>query len=473
VLAKRRSWAFFLKLMVAIYSRRRARMSLRLEQAPDAKALPDLQSWRGLRICHLGKFYPPARGGMESHLQTLARAQAALGAEVRVVCVNHRDRDGRDVTWQAFTGTPTVEDEDGAVRVTRVGRRASLARLEVCLKLPWLLTALQYEGVDVMHLHVPNPTMLLPLAAVRQRVPLVITYHSDVISQKRLRRLVRPFEHMVFRRATAILPTSPAYPAGSELLQCYRDRWAVLPFGIDLRSYLEPGIEAAAEARRLREQHGEPLWLAVGRLVYYKGLHNAVEALRRVPGKLMIVGEGPLGSELRAQVSRAGLATRVIWAGRLSEAALVGAYQAATALWFPSNARSEAFGLVQVEAMASGCPVINTAIPHSGVAWVSRHEETGLTVPPNDPDALAAAANRLLAEPGLRQRLQTAAKVRACREFDARVMAARSLELYRGVAFGNQEGAAPKGNWFRPIWSFDKGLTATSGREVEATAAVP
>src|SRR5262249_28666229 len=108
-------------------------------------------------------------------------------------------------------------------------------------------------------------------------------------------------------------------------------------------------------------------------------------------------------------------------------------YLAADAFWFPSNARSEAFGLVQVEAMASGCPVINTAIPHSGVPWVSRHDETGLTVPVNDPCALAAAARRLLEEPGLRDRLTAAARRRAADEFDHRVMARRSLEVYGSV----------------------------------------
>src|SRR5262249_58399124 len=132
--------------------------------------------------------------------------------------------------------------------------------------------------------------------------------------------------------------------------------------------------------------------LAVGRLVYYKGLHNAVKALATVPGRLLVIGEGPAQAELRRLADAEGVADRIIWRGHVGADELVGAYQAATALWFPSNARSEGFGLVQVEAMASGCPVINTAIAGSGVSWVSRHDETGLTVRVNDPAAPAAAA---------------------------------------------------------------------------------
>jgi glycosyltransferase involved in cell wall biosynthesis len=125
-----------------------------------------------------------------------------------------------------------------------------------------------------------------------------------------------------------------------------------------------------------------------------------------------------------------GVSDRVIWCGKLNDDELTGAYLAATALWFPSNARSEGFGLVQVEAMASGCPAINCPVPHSGVSWVSRHEREGFTVPLNEPAALAAAARRLLDEPGLRDRLANAARERAIQEFDFRTMAAKSLNIY-------------------------------------------
>jgi rhamnosyl/mannosyltransferase len=394
-----------------------------------------------MRVCHLGKFYPPACGGIETHLKTLASAQARQGARVQVICVNHRDRSGRDVTWQRFTHTRDVEEWDESVSLVRLGRLASIARLDVCPGLLDRLRRLTANDFDLLHLHVPNPTMLLALALAKPRLPWVITYHSDVVKQRFLARLVRPFEDLVFRRAGAVLVSSPTYPLGSPYLQQHSDKLVVIPFGIELQALSDPSSEALTAAAKLRSAHGQPLWLLVGRLVYYKGIDQALHALRHVPGKLMVVGEGPLRQELGDLAVRLGVADRVVWLGRLPGAELIGAFQAATALWFPSNARSEAFGLVQIEALASGCPVINTNIAGSGVAWVSRHEETGLTVPVNDAAALAAAANRLLTEPGLRARLSREARRRAAAEFGQEQMAQRTLDIYERVVSSQREPA--------------------------------
>lgn len=371
-----------------------------------------------LRICHLGKYYPPAPGGIESHLQTLARAQAQLGLEVSVYCVNHES--GR-----------TVQEDDEAVRLTRFGRLGSVSKQDFCRD---LVPSLRRVEADIVHLHVPNPTMTLALLRARPRLPLVVTYHSDIVKQRVLRMLFRPFERLAFRGVRAVLPTSPLYPAGSSFLRSYEDRLHVLPHGIDLSPYLNPTAKAQVEAEAIRARYPGPRWLGCGRMVYYKGFVNAVRALVEVPGTLILVGDGPDRPLLEAEAERLGVSDRVVFPGKLPHALdLVPYYLAAEAFWFPSNARSEAFGLVQVEAMASGCPVINTEIPHSGVSWVSPHERTGLTVPVNDPKALAAAARRLLEEPGLRARLAEAARARAVEEFSDRVMAERSLAIYRQV----------------------------------------
>jgi glycosyltransferase involved in cell wall biosynthesis len=371
-----------------------------------------------LSVCHLGKYYPPAPGGIESHVRTLAVAQAELGLDVRVLCVNHEPG-------------PTRTDRDGLVEVTRLARAAKASKLDMC---PELVTALRGIDADILHLHVPNPTMILALLRARPKSQLVVTYHSDVIKQKILGALFRPLERLAYRKVRAILPTSPEYAGGSRFLRPYGDRLEVLPHGIELDEYLNPSAADQETAKTLRKAHPGPLWMGCGRLVYYKGFLNAVRALTRVAGTLILVGEGPERGALEAEAARLGVADRLVFAGRAPR--LAPYYLAADAFWFPSNARSEAFGLVQVEAMAAGCPVINTAIPHSGVAWVSRHDREGLTVPVDDPLALAEAANRIATEPGLRDRLVEASRRRAREEFDHRVMARRSVDIYRRVLDG-------------------------------------
>jgi len=386
-----------------------------------------------VRVVHLGKYYPPSPGGIESHTRTLALAQAHCGAEVRVLVVNHATANEWDATFCPWQPTERREETDGSVRVLRIARLANIARLDIA---PGLLTALRQLlrwQPDIWHLHTPNITMLLGVLACPAIRPLVITHHSDIIRQRFLKHMIRPLEAAVYRRAARVLPTSLAYVEGSGLLRQFTDRISALPLGIDLEPFRTPTPAAQTYARELRTRYGSPLWLCVGRLIYYKGLHVALEALRRVSGTLVVIGTGPLEADLRAKAAKLGLADRVVFHGHATPEQLVGAYHAATALWFPSVARSEGFGLVQVEAMASGCPVINTAIPGSGVPWVCRHEQEGLTVPVNDPTALAAAADRLLTEPGLRDRLAAAGRLRAATEFDHRVMAERSLAIYRDV----------------------------------------
>lgn len=407
-----------------------------------------------LRICHLGKFYPPATGGVEAHVQALARGQAALGARVEVVCVNHALDDGTDVTWRAMGRTRRRVEADGDVRVVRVGRQVSLARFDVCDGLVRELRRVRDERFDIIHVHAPNPTMFAALACMSPFGTLVVTHHSDVVKQRVLRLAFTPLERWIHGRAAMLLSTSEPYIRGSPALLAAATKVRALPLGIDLAPFTAPTPRARAYAEELARTHGKPLYLAVGRLVYYKGLFTAIDALAHVPGKLVVVGRGPLEGELHEHALQRGVRDRIVWCRYLDGEELVGAYLAATAFWFPSNARSEGFGLVQVEAMATGCPVINTAVPDSGVSWVSLDGVSGLTVPVGDPAALAAATSRLLDEPGLRERLSRGAGARARAEFDDRVMAERSLRLYAEAremsATKTRSGPAPRGDGVAP-----------------------
>lgn len=380
----------------------------------------------------MGKYYPPAPGGIESHVQTLARGQADLGHEVSVLCVNHADKDGKDVTHYRWRRTPSFNQSDVNVRVNQVGRLFGISRLEVC---PGLLGQMREATslADIVHLHTPNPLMLAVwwLAGNRKN-PLIITHHSDVIKQKVLQVLVAPFESRVYRAARLILSDSPNYIDGSAVLQKFRDKVQVLPLGIDLEPFNNPGESEKLEAKNLVEDHGSPLWLMVGRMTYYKGYQVAIKALVQVEGKLIIVGNGPLEPELKAMAKSLGVAERIVWLPSVSRTRLIALYHAATALWFPSIARSEGFGLVQVEAMASGCPVINTRIPGSGVSWVSQDGISGLTVEVGDAKSFAKAADKIGNDQVLQKSLGENGRKRTINLFNSKVMAESSIIYYQG-----------------------------------------
>jgi glycosyltransferase involved in cell wall biosynthesis len=367
-------------------------------------------------ILHLGKFFHPAHGGIERAVRSLAHAQAELGCRVQVVCMDHE------------RGRATRVESDGSVEIIRLRRSASYFKIDHC---PDLKRVILDSGADLLHLHTPNPSMILGLMFSGDRRPLVVSHHSDVIKQRLRRVIFSPIERLCYDRASVVLADSPPYIEGSSVLKRCSGRLGVLPIGLDLEPYLNPSPEISARSVALRRSIAGPIWFSCGRLVYYKGFETAIRALQFVPGTFLIAGDGPQRKRLERLAARLNLESRIRFLGKIpNDEELIAYYLAAEAFWFPSNARSEAFGLVQVEAMACGTPVINTAIPNSGVPWVSRHEESGLTVPVDDPAAFAAAARRLLDVAGLRDRLSAGARARAIAEFGREAMGRRSLALY-------------------------------------------
>lgn len=365
-----------------------------------------------MRVVHVGKFYPPYRGGMESHLATLC-GELARDVDLRVIVANDR--------------LESVAETVDGVPVLRVGTALMVSSATVN---PGMARAIREARADVVHLHHPNPTGVLSYLASGSRAPLIVTYHSDIVRQRVLRTLFWPVQQRFLRRAFAIIASSPEYAASSPVLRLHAGRVRVIPFGIRPD---EAGAPDPATVRAFRARHGGRVVLAVGRLVYYKGFDYLVRAMASVDGHLVIVGDGPMRGELARLAAEQGVADRVTLAGRVDDAA--SHYAAADVFVLPAVARSEAFGLVQLEAMAAGLPVVNTRIP-SGVPFVSRDGETGLTVPPRDPGALAAALTRLLDDAELRVRLGAAARQRVLTEFSAGRMARDTLALYREARTG-------------------------------------
>jgi len=380
----------------------------------------------GLRVAHLGKYYHPVHGGIETLVRELAHSQAALGCSVRVICMGH-DR-----------GAATRVEADGPVEVVRLRRAASVGKLDHC---PDLAGAIRDCDCDVLHLHTPNPSMILGLLRSGNRRPLVISHHSDVVRQRLRRILFGPLERVCYRRAEAILMGTPTYISGSKTLLRNAHRVAAVPYGLDLEPFLRPSAEVEAHGRAIRRVYPGPIWFAIGRHVYYKGFETAVRAMTSTPGTLLLAGDGPLRDSLERLARRLNLGDRLRFLGRLpGKEDLIAHLLAATAFWFPSNARSESYGIVQVEAMASGCPVINTAIPHSGVPWVSPDGVSGLTVSVDDPADLSSAACRLANDPALREELAEGGRRRAIQEFGIELMARRTVEVYRAVMAGAGPG---------------------------------
>jgi rhamnosyl/mannosyltransferase len=258
---------------------------------------------------------------------------------------------------------------------------------------------------------------------------LVVTHHSDIVRQSNLRRTFEPIFRRVMSRADAIIVTSQSYLDTSEELRPYRGKCVVIPYGI------EPvpvhGVDRARVAE-LRARHGQRVILGVGRLIYYKGFDTLIEAMQSVDGTLVLVGDGPLRAQLERKAASIGVAERVAFVGEVHNKEMAPYYAAADIFAFPSVARSEAFGIVQLEAMLAGLPVVNTKLD-SGVPDVSVDGLTGITVAPGDPRVLADALRSLLSNPGLRQRYGEAGRKRVEERFSANSMATQTMRLYEEV----------------------------------------
>lgn len=336
-----------------------------------------------LTILQVNKLYHPWVGGIETAAADIAEYldQKAGIRIVNLVCQPrgprrvdhvHGVETYRAASWGMFSGMPISTDF-------------------------FLLFKQLAPSADLIIFHHPFPLAFVAYRYLGMKKKAIVWYHSDIVKQSVLQIPFLPFLRLALKKSIRIVVSNQSIISRSKVLRDFSNRCDVIYFGIDGKKFaLTPDLEKRAES--LRRKHGTPLILAVGRLVYYKGFEYLIEAMREVPGaSLVIVGKGQLRPELERLINSMGLQDRVQIIDPVDD--LRPYYHACDIFAFPSCESSEVFGIVQIEAMACGKPVINTSLP-TGVPEVSIDRKTGRTVPPKNAPALAEALRDLLENKG-------------------------------------------------------------------------
>jgi glycosyltransferase involved in cell wall biosynthesis len=362
-------------------------------------------------ILHVGKYYPPHMGGIEIHLQRMVRHQAQ-NCSVKVIV--------------ASDGIRSMHEWKDGSELFRLSCLGTIKSMPLCPTLPWHIGRAK---ADIIHMHMPNPAAAFAYIVSRCQIPLVLTHHSDTMGRAGIRRLSEPFVQEAMRRASRIIVTSRRYADTSMELESHRAKIVVIPHGINPAEFAETEQETVSN---IQGRYGPRLVIAIGRLVPFKGFEILIKAMQNVPGNLLIIGEGPLRGHLEGAARECGISGRVFFAGEIENSQIVNYLSAGDVFSMPSISRAESFGIVQLEAMAAGIPVVNTSI-ESGVPDVSLDGVTGMTVPPADAHALAHALTTLLTDGEARLRMGEAGKARVRSEFSEEKMSARTMRIYEEI----------------------------------------
>ncbi|RZJ01598.1 MAG: glycosyltransferase [Brevundimonas sp.] len=369
-----------------------------------------------MKILILGKFYPPVLGGIETHIRDLARL---LGPRHEITLLVHNQ------------GRETIEEQVDGVRLIRAGTLFTALNQPVSLETLSLVREIEH---DVVHLHAPNAWAAFALLLSGSRRPLIVSHHADIIGREPIRSLVMiGYRHLV-RRARALMVSQPNNLTCSHDLRGLEVSPVVIPYCVEPSPFAdEPGFEDAARALKHDRFGDHPLAVFLGRLVPYKGADRMIQALASTPAlRLVIVGDGPLRTEIEAQAKTLGVADRLFITGRSDERTKHMWLAASDFMILPSVTIAEAFGIVQVEAMLWGKPVLVTDLP-SGVPQVGEPGVTSLVVPPDDPAALAEAMNWLVDNPEAGRRMGEAGRTRALDLYNETKFTQTYDDLYRRV----------------------------------------
>lgn len=346
-----------------------------------------------MKILQVNKYFLPHLGGIETVVGNIQQVLDRENVEADVLCFAEDRHDAVETSRSGFSGAVHT--------IYRQGR----AGVAFGMPLSWSFLS-KFRDIadqyDLIVLHHPFPFGFFGYWLYARHKPAVVWYHSDIVRQKFLGFLIRPLLKKVLATARQIVVSHSAIASNSDLLKNFAKKIMIVPFWAAL-----PPSSTDRPVHRICQL------LSVGRLVYYKGYEYLIRAMAGIPAELTIVGQGPLREHLEGLIAKLGLTNvRIIQpVGDLDSL-----YASCDVFVLPSVEISEAFGLVQLEAMAHGKPVINTHLP-TAVPAVSLHGQTGLTVEPKNAAALREAIATLVYNPDLRSKYGAQARHRARQEY--------------------------------------------------------
>ena len=371
-------------------------------------------------IVIIGKYYPPELGGLERYTYDVAHV-AARTHRVTVL-VHSKEKNDR-------------VEQSGNLSIIRCGTIKVVSSQPIS---PSMLSHMRSLKPDIVHFNAPNFWAAAMLTLSRYRGAVIVTHHADVFGRAMLKRALMPIYHRLVRKATCIVINSLKNASMSADLPTGAGPLVAIPHGIDASVYkvdVDDRERVAAERRRLFGH--APVVGFVGRFVRYKGLSVIIDALSRLDGvHALLIGDGPLRPQTEEQAQVAGISERVHFFGNVDEAAKIRAFAMMDALLLPSVDTTEAFGVVQIEGQLMGLPVVASRLP-TGLTDVTIDKETGLLVPPRDPDALAKAISKLIHDRDLAARFGRAGRAHALRHFTFDVFQQRFEELFEKVLSGD------------------------------------
>ncbi|RJG15278.1 glycosyltransferase family 4 protein [Massilia cavernae] len=364
-----------------------------------------------MRVLHFYKtYYPDSVGGIEQVIRQMCVGTGRLGVTNEVLTLT-RAHDKFDFEFEGHRVRRVPLDFEIASNAFSMAAIGELARMA--------------EEADVVHYHFPWPFMDLAHFIARIRKPTVVTYHSDIVRQKHLLRLYQPLKHRFLQSVDTIVATSPNYMASSQVLERYKEKARVITYGLDKSIY--PAADQAL-MDKWRARLGERFFLFIGVLRYYKGLHILLDAMAKLDYPVVIVGAGPIEMELKEHAERLGL-KNVVFLGALGEDDKVALLTLSYAVAFPSHLRSEAFGISLLEGAMYGKPMISSEIG-TGTTYINVDGDTGLVVPPSDPQALGNAMRTLWENPDMAAAMGKRAEARYHELFTSSQMASSYTALY-------------------------------------------